>query len=866
MPLSRDPLLLERESALATLAAALADAAQARGTCVLVGGEAGIGKSVLVNGFARAAGLPARTLFARCEAMFTPRPLGPLVDLASQLPASLGEALHAGQLYNGLFPAFLQWLRHAPTLLVFEDLHWADAATLDLVRYIGRRLDGVATLLVLTYRDDELALAHPLRQVLGSLPPASVRRITLLPLSEGAVTALARQAGRSPADLHRITAGNPFFVTEVLAAEGGGVPLSVRDAVLARLGGLSPAARAVAQSLSVVPLPIARAELADLLGADASHGAALDECLEHGVLVSDLQSLRFRHELARVCIEQSLPPERRRALHAQVFAALSRSATAMALLARRVFHAEQAGLAQDVIELAPEAARAAAAGSAHRDAAALYGLALKHAARIPPAALAAILEGRAVECTLIQAHDDAAAAREQALALHRAAGDRRAQGWNLTRLATLRITTPQALDYAHEALALLEPLPPGRELAWACADMAAVLTVRARAAEALQWGQRALALAGQLDDPDALAQALNICGSVELSLAYSAQALGKLERSLALARQHGLDNKVALAYVNLAGMTLVNHDFKRLFAYAEEGLTFAASRDLDFIVAALHLRRLFGLSDVGRWREAGAELDRLDALPALLPRERNTVRFWRARLRALAGGGNDRAEWQALHALGVGAQTEMRPASVAALCAEAAWLRGELPLAADIVRAALPPAIESGEPWQLAALLVWLPRCQLAVPPVTAPLSGPHQLELEGDWRAAADAWEKMGCPYEQALALLAGDALAVRDAFDRFMSLGAAPAAEIARRRLRRLGAEKIPRGPYRGARADPHGLTRREREIFDLLVQGHSNPAIAARLHRSQRTVEHHVAGILAKLGVNSRAALIERAGRGP
>jgi DNA-binding CsgD family transcriptional regulator len=857
--------LLERDQALAGLNAALASAERGKGGSVLVSGEAGIGKSALVERFAHEQASRIRTLFGRCESMLMPRPLGPLVDLAARLPPSVGQALHAGQLYSSLFPAFLDWLRQAPTLLVFEDLHWADAATLDLVRYVGRRLGDVATLLVLTYRDDELALAHPLRQVLGSLPATSVRRITPAPLSEAAVKSLAEDSGWAPSDLHRVTGGNPFFVTEVLAARGSGVPISVRDAVLARLGQLTPAARELAQRLSVVPQPVGRNELAELLAAETPDDDALDECLQRGMLVGDLDALRFRHDLARVCIEHSLPPMRRRALHAQVFAALSRRSDAARVLARRVFHAEQAGLAEQVVELAPQAARVASAASAHRDAAALYGLALSHAAIIGPAALIELLEGRAVACTLIQAHDDAAAAREQALALHRASGDRRGQGWNLARLAMLRVTTPQALDHAREAVALLEALPPGRELAWACADMAAVLTVRAHAVEALQWGRRALALAEQLGEPESLSLALNVCGAVELSLEYSQGALAKLERSMALAREHGLDSKVALAYVNLAGMALVNHDFERLFAYAGQGLEFASGRDLDFIVAALHLRRIFGLSDVGRWREASDELDLLDALPALLPRERNTVRFWRARLRALTGAGNDPAEWEALGALGVGAQMEARPASVATVCAEAAWLRGDRAMAIEIVETALPAAIESGEPWQLGFLLVWLRRCGAPVPALAAPIDRPHQLELEGNWQASAEAWGALGCVYEQALVLLGGDEDALRRAFDRFTSLGATPVAAIARRRLRELGARGLRRGPHGGTRADPHGLTRREREIFDLLLQGQSNAAIAAQLHRSQRTVEHHVAGILAKLGVNSRAALIALAPTG-
>jgi len=861
-PLQKRPeaLLLEREDALATLNAAIADAGQGHGGCVLVAGEAGIGKSAVVGRFVRQHEAQVRTLVARCDAMFTPRPLGPLVDLAGRLPPSLGQALHAGHTYNGLFPAFLDWLRQTTTLLVFEDLHWADAATLDLVRYVGRRLDGVGTALVLTYRDDELALAHPLRQVLGSLPGASTHRIMLAPLSEDAVTRMAGHAWPSPQDLYRVTGGNPFFVTEVLAGDGSGVPLSVRDAVLARLGGLTPAARALAQQASVVPHQIERGLLEELHGPGAiAIDGSLDECLERGVLIGDRESLRFRHDLARVCIEQSMPPERRRALHAQVFATLSRRADAAALLARRVHHAEQAGLVDAVVELAPRAARDAAAASAHRDATALYGMALRHAKSLAPQALAEILEARAVECALIQALDDAAAAREQALELHRASGDRRAQGWNLSRLATLRITRPEALDYAQQAVELLEQMPPGRELAWACADMAAVLTVRARAADALQWGRRALALAEQVAEPEVLAYALNICGSVELSLKYEEGALAKLERSLALAQQHGLDHKVALAYVNLAGMALVNHDYRRLLNYAEQGLAFALRRDLDFIVAALYLRRLFGWFDVGRWRDAAEELERLDAMPALLPRERNTVHFLWARLRALVGTANDAGEWQELRALGTAAQTEMRPASVALLCAEAAWLRGDLEAAEHIITAALPHAIESGELSQLGALLVWLPRCGAKLPPLQTAIALPYRLEIEGKWQAAADAWAELGCVYEQALALLAGDEAALRAAFDRFESLGARPAADITRRRLRKLGALGLRRGPYIGARSDPLGFTRRESEVAELLCQGLSNAAIASRLHRSKRTVEHHVANVLAKLGVASRAQAV-------
>jgi DNA-binding CsgD family transcriptional regulator len=158
----------------------------------------------------------------------------------------------------------------------------------------------------------------------------------------------------------------------------------------------------------------------------------------------------------------------------------------------------------------------------------------------------------------------------------------------------------------------------------------------------------------------------------------------------------------------------------------------------------------------------------------------------------------------------------------------------------------------------LGALLAWLPRTGGEAPRVDAEISPPHRSELAGDWQAAAEAWRRLGCVYERALALLAGDEPALRTALDAFTSLGAAPLADIARRRLRRRGARGLRRGPYQGARDDPLGLTRRERQIFDLVVAGHSNAAIAGRLHRSERTIEHHVAGIFAKLGVTSRAQL--------
>ena len=122
-------------------------------------------------------------------------------------------------------------------------------------------------------------------------------------------------------------------------------------------------------------------------------------------------------------------------------------------------------------------------------------------------------------------------------------------------------------------------------------------------------------------------------------------------------------------------------------------------------------------------------------------------------------------------------------------------------------------------------------------------------------WREAAAAWQRLGCPYERALALAEGDAAAQLEALTVFDALGARPAAEAVRRRLKEAGVRGIARGVRPSTRANPRGLTARELEVLRLLCEGLRNAEIASRLHRSVRTVDHHVAAVFAKLGVDSR-----------
>ena len=212
--------LIERDAQLETLMMSARRAATGRGSILLLGGEAGIGKTSLLREFSDRVGKDYRVLWGGCEALFTPRPLGPLQDMAQSLDRAVSALLDKTSAPERVFPALLNALQtsNGTIILVFEDLHWADNATLDLVKYLGRRVALLRTLLVLSMRNDEIGVDHPLTQVLGDLPSAAVTRLTLQPLSPDGVAMLAKQAGRSSRDLHRVTAGNPFFVTELLAS------------------------------------------------------------------------------------------------------------------------------------------------------------------------------------------------------------------------------------------------------------------------------------------------------------------------------------------------------------------------------------------------------------------------------------------------------------------------------------------------------------------------------------------------------------------------------------------------------------------------------------------------------------------------
>ena len=851
--------LLERDAEIERLLEAVARlrGTTPRGACVLVHGESGVGKTSLIRRLRERTGSDVQWLYGHCEPMRWPPPLAPFLELLDALPVGLASAVRGGRTDAEVLAGMLALLRDRarPLVLVIDDAQWADSATLDLLGYIGRRVESTRALLVVAYRSDELAADHPLRELLGHLARPSTERLTLAPLSRAAVTELAHRAGRSARGLYRVTQGNPFFVAELLsAADTTALPAAVRDAVLARAARLPPAAREVLEFVSMAPNGLEVDVLEAVLDASAE---AIDACLRASLLQRDDVMLRFRHELARDSIAGHCGAERSAVLHGALFDVLDQRAAAVA---RLVYHAECAGLGTAVLRLAPIAASEATAASAHRQAADLLALAVRECGRLPATQGAALVVAHARACMACHRFDAARRARQRALALHVGIGDTLEQGQDLCELARIEWflgNIESGIEYAARAIALLERAGAERELAMACATMAQLHGMDENPTEGVAWGRRALATFEALGDAEGLAYALNTVGFGALLAGGGAEGWAQVERSLAIAREHGMEEAVGRAYANLASLAVLHRRFDALRRWCEEGIVHCEARDQDMFVARLRVRLACGWMEQGEWQAGTEELAQLEALPAVTPLEAEQARHVQALIGLRRGDAAQETYWSEMldGSRRLTVDPWYMPQSVAR--AEAAWLRGDVQLVGRIASQALPGALRSGERWRIGQLACWLARVGALPAGFDASVCEPCAAELAGDARGAARAWAALGCRYDAALALLQGDEAAQREAIAQLDDLGAAPAARVGRRRMRELGAADVARGPNRHARTDPLGLTARERQVLELLGRDLSNRDIAALLHRSERTIEHHVAGLLAKLGVRSRAA---------
>jgi DNA-binding CsgD family transcriptional regulator/tetratricopeptide (TPR) repeat protein len=764
------------------------------------------------------------------------------------------ELTRAGVSRHRLFDAVLREL-DAFTVVVVEDMHWSDEATIDLVRYLARRIRDTHGLLIATYRDDCLPARHPFRVALGEMGTMpSTRRVELEPLSAVAVATLAEPTGIDPALLYRLTNGNPFYVTEIIRSGLRTLPASARDAVLARIATLPDAAR---ETLEIAALTGARVEvnvLTAAVGADA-----VDAIVSTGLLSGS--PLSFRHEIARLAVAESVAAHRRPVIHARILTALQ--ATGCQDDAHLAYHAEEARDGT-VLMHAQRAARTAAGVGSHREAAAQFERALRFAAGLDAETRTQLYVDYSVELSHLDRIEEATAAVEQALALCRRAGNCRREGdllWQLSRALGSQCRGEDAMAAVQAAVSILEPFGPSVELAWAYATAALQRSMARDADGAVSMAGKAQAIAAHVGATDALSDALNTeaCTIVGTSDQWPVP----LGRALAIALAADHQEQAARAFANLCGMYMDGWRFAEAQRYFEDGIAYCDEHELTCYATFIRGERATMLERTGCWAEAVTISRETLAMAGMSAVHRL---YSMRRLGAILARQGAPGFWTYLDEAANTADASGEPQQIVPVRlarAEAYWLRGQVDAAREEVESIVDL---SGRcwPWEAGAIAVWLRRTA-SDRVVTGSLAAPYQRQLAGDHRGAARLWLDRGCRYEAALALYDGQTeTGLREALAIFVALGAAPAARLTRRRMRQAGIKSVPAGARSATRAHPLGLTQRENEVLELLCAGYSDAEIATTLFISRRTAGHHVSAVLAKLRVPTRSAAAAAAGR--
>jgi DNA-binding CsgD family transcriptional regulator/tetratricopeptide (TPR) repeat protein len=841
--------VLERDSQLAALHWYAEEARGGHGRMALISGEAGIGKSTLVEELE--ATLPNATWWwGACDGLSTPRALGPLTDIAAQAGGALYAAGQDGSSRDARFDALLTTLQDSAELrvVVIEDLHWADEATLDMLRFLGRRIRGARVLVLLTYRDDALAPDEPLRVTLGDLAShRTTRRVALGPLSRQAVEQLAEASELEPSALYALTGGSPFFVTEVLAAGTLGIPSSARDVVLARAAALTPEARDVLDHAALIGARIAPA----LLSAASER---IDELITSGLLVRNGDALRFRHEIARQAVQEQIAPHKAVQLNRAVLEALL--ATGCTDDARLAFHAEAAGDARRVLAHAPRAGRAAAALASHREAVAHFERAVRYADATDSETRGTLLDEYADELGLVERWEDAAMIGRAAIDLWREVGDSLREGAAETRFGTVMwrlCRGPESIAADRRARDLLEPLGPTAELCFLYAGGAGAVDPD----EVTFYITRALEIARELDLTDLRIGALN-------SVAYLAAGRRgdyetPLREALDLALRLDLQRRAGQSYANLTEYYTEDFRMAATEPFFREALAYCDDHDVATFANCARGHYAMALVDHGRWDEALREAHAVLASKAS-PINRLSSLVAVGTVLARRGDPGAVAYLDEADDVATGVDEPCYLAWAGLPIAEASWLAGDANAARERLDAVRGRLTELETPW-LAAVIAWQHR--LGTPSDAEPASAPYAAQVAGPPRRAAQVWDDLQMPYHAALALGDSDDEAdLREAVTRLDPISP-PAALVVRRKMRDLGLRAIPSGARASTRSDPLGLTRREREVLDLLRDNLTNEQIAGRLVISVKTVDHHVSAVLAKLGVSSRRDVSALAG---
>ena len=863
-------MLIEREKDLAALNEHWASVSGTGGRVVLVCGEAGIGKSSLVSHFMSTLETDTKIAMGLCDPLSTPRPMGAIREVQEQLRPNIqsDRAGGAGGSADLLFDFFQASNR--PIIIFLEDMHWADQGTLDWFKYIGRRIRALPVLLILSFRDDEVPLSHPLSSAIGQIPASNYHRLQLSPLSVDGISEMALPDGVSAAALYQTTGGNPFFVTEILNDQDAStdVPQSVKDAVNSRVNRLPRDLQSFLEMSACHPTSI-RTEILHALHGDYYTGA-LAEATRLKLLVAVQGHFRFRHELARLAIYARLSASERQAAHARILKALLKQPGQAFKIDEIVHHADGAQDSKKVLEYAPIAATQAAELGAHREAAQHLAAAIRYIDSATTEKAAQIYQDWAYEAGLaLRIDDDVIEARRLAITLWRTLGRSDKVGENLrwlSRLHWYRGEAVKANTYVDEAVKVLESDEASPEKAMGFAIRSQFHMLQDRMDDSIRWGERSLEMARSVGADDVEVHALNTVGTAKL---FRGDSAGEqmLLRSLDMAKRFKLHEQAARVYTNLSEYAVETRQFDKAETLLNAGLAFDQEHDLDSWTYYLMGRQAQLRLGQQSYRQACEIADGVlnKENQTLLMRLPAKIVKSRALLRVGDKTANEMIEGALTDALSV---DELQYTVVMrSICIERAFLTHDVELAkyhfGEISK--LDGDMLSAEKWSDILIWAYLARVNDQLPEgvdTSAALDALYSAE----WREAANLFEQDLLNYEAAWCrCMTEEASEIQRADQYFAAIEATGAQKSLRRFLanKDIDADLSPivRGPNKKTRQNAYGLTGKEQVVLAKVVEGASNAMIASELSRSVRTIENHVSAILSKLNAANRVELILR-----
>jgi DNA-binding CsgD family transcriptional regulator len=856
--------LIERDDFLALLRNRFKKIASEEGHCFFIMGEAGIGKTSLVKTFLKEVENDSVEYVGACDSLFTPRPLAPLYDLALQIKEDWVNNIHSISSRTELFTKFVQELTYKvkPVVLVFEDIHWADEATLDFVKFFARRISRTKCMFILTYRDDEINQQHPLRNVLGDLSPDTFTRIGLTPLSRQAVSKMADEKGYDAEEVYNISGGNPFYVTEILASYSPGVPDNIKDAILAVYNRLEEETRNKWQLLSVIPEGL---ELSRFAAIDASWHEAIEQCLVKKILVIRNNKVFFKHELYRRTIESSLSPFKRIALNKNLLELFLPAFETKQEIERIVHYAKNANENDLVVKYAPLAAEQAVSVGAHREASKLFLTAIEYYQGHDQDQLVQFYEAYTYECYLTNQIRDAIIYQGKALKIWKAKNniDQIANSLRfLSRLWWFDGNRADAEKYAKEAIGIVQDQPSSKAKAMAFSNMSQLKMLSEETAACIEWGTSAIEIAKEINDEETLCHALNNVGSAQwTNQPFEETGKKNMLESLAIALKNSFHEHAARAYTNIIHNCVISKDYDQANEYLKEGLAYCEERDLISWTKYNLSLKARALMETGDWKQAASVAKNLIANPRQPAIIKIGALHVLATIKVRCGEPDALAHLQEAKSLAFEAREHQRIIPVMIAFLEYEWLVSKEIITTEELKTCIDLVQNVENTFLNNEFDYWLQKVRKRTTGLTE-LQEPYKLLKEGKFMLAANFWDKTGCQFEKAFALYEGDDDGKRNALTILQQLGATAVYEKMKMEMRAVGIKKIPRGIRESTRSNPAQLTNRELDVLQLLKEGVQNKEIADTLFISPKTVDHHISSILFKLDVNSRSKAVSEA----